>query len=116
WLLGVVSLHDVALLSRECAREVSSKTMSAVDSDPCLACFTLGHTCRIRKKLNSLICGDVAEIIDNPVRPIAGQSARVMAIHAKYQRKVPALPGHYPRNGIFRDTGFARIGWGDELG
>jgi hypothetical protein len=39
-----------------------------------------------------------------------------MAIDAKYQRKVPAVPRDYPRNRVFCDAGFARIGGRGELG
>src|SRR5262249_51398226 len=69
----------------------------------------LGRACRTRKKCDRLIGGNLAKVTDNPVCPIAGQSARAMAIDAKYQRKPTALPSDYTRNCVFRDACFARI-------
>jgi hypothetical protein len=63
-----------------------------------------------------MVRGYFAKVIYDPVRPVATESARVMAINAKYQRKVPAVPRDYPRNGVLSDAGFARIGGSGELG
>ena len=80
--------------------------------EECSSCRALA----IGEELEHLICGHLAEIVDDPICTVASQGPALLAINAKDHGEAAMASGHYPGDCILNDAGSERIRGGYQLG